>query len=76
MPTTGLDLKLQRVGATVKQQDLAARMGRSRATLIRYEGLLKVPDEIVTLYLDSLATFRDVAGDPDGLTAAGHGRAA
>jgi transcriptional regulator with XRE-family HTH domain len=45
----------------VKQQDLAARMGRSRATVIRYEGLLRVPDDIQTLYLDALATFTEVA---------------
>lgn len=62
MPT-GMDLKLRRVAARVKMADLAERMGRSRATLHRYEGLQIVTQQVAEEYLAALATFSDVATD-------------
>lgn len=61
MPITGLSLRLERVAARVKLQDLAARMGVHRATLARYEGLAVVPDLFVARYRSSLETFREDA---------------
>jgi DNA-binding transcriptional regulator YiaG len=61
MALTGMDLRLRRTAARVKITDLAARMGRSRATIHRYEGLAVVPNEAALEYLDALATLQDVA---------------
>lgn len=61
MPTTGLSLRLERVAARVKLQDLAARIGVHRATLARYEGLAVVPAPFVEQYREGLATFREDA---------------
>ncbi len=57
---TGMDLKLRRTEAREQMQELAARMGRSRATIHRYEGLAVVPDDIARLYFQALVTSRDV----------------
>ncbi|MBA2558391.1 MAG: helix-turn-helix transcriptional regulator [Propionibacteriales bacterium] len=59
MAHTGLDLKLQRTAARVQQNELAARMGRSRATVNRYEGLAVVPDGVAYAYLRALGISRD-----------------
>lgn len=61
MPTTGLDLRLERVAARVKLIDLAARMERDRRTVARYEGLAVVDEQVAGEYRIALATFRDVA---------------
>ena len=61
MEITGLELRLERVAARVKLIDLAKRMGRSRATVARYEGLAIVDPDIAYLYRETLATFRVVA---------------
>lgn len=76
MPTTGMELKLQRVEAMIKLQDLAAQMGRSRAAVHRYEGLRVVSEDVAVRYLGALSTLRYVADDPDGNDAPGHGVAA
>ena len=60
--TTGMDLRLARTAARVQQRQLAARLGVSRATVNRYEGLAAVPDGKAERYLEALATFADVAG--------------
>ena len=65
MPTTGMDLKLQRVGAMVALKDLAARMERSRATIHRYEGLRVIPEDVARTYLEALATFQEVSDRPE-----------
>lgn len=57
MPTKGRTLKVQRVRAGVKQNELAARWGKHRNTVIRIEGLAEVPPEYVEGYLRALATF-------------------
>jgi hypothetical protein len=61
MEITGLELRLERVAARVKLIDLSRRMGRSRATVARYEGLAVVDPDIAYLYREALATFRVVA---------------
>ena len=70
MSTTGLDLRLERVAARVKLQDLAVRMRRSRATVHRYEGLAVVPAETANEYREALATFIDDATFPTSSEAA------
>ena len=67
MATTGIDLRVERTRAVVKQQDLAARMGRSRATVHRYEGLAIVPDEVAAEYRRALATFGNVGHAPEAV---------
>lgn len=61
MATTGIDLKLERVKAGVSQIALAERMELHRATVARYEGLLRVPDHMADAYRQALATFHDDA---------------
>lgn len=61
MPTSGLDLRLERVAARVKLKDLAARMQRDRRTVARYEGLAVVDADVVAEYREGLATFNEVA---------------
>ncbi len=58
---TGMDLKLRRIAARVQVKDLARQMGRSRATLHRYEGLMVVPADIADDYLKALDDVTDVA---------------
>lgn len=53
----GMDLKLRRVEARVSIQDFAARLGRTRQTVRRYEELEVVPAEVVDQYLAALNTF-------------------
>jgi transcriptional regulator with XRE-family HTH domain len=53
----GMELRLQRVAARVTIQDLAARMGRSRQTVRRYEQLEVVDPQVVRDYLKALASF-------------------
>ena len=61
MATTGIDLKLERVRAGVSQIALAERMRLHRATVARYEGRARVPDQVAADYRAALATFDDVA---------------
>jgi DNA-binding transcriptional regulator YiaG len=56
----GIDLKVERVRARVKQQDLAAAIGVSRATVISWESAAVVPEYKARAYLDALKTFADV----------------
>lgn len=55
--TTGLELRLERVAHRVKLQDLAARMGRSRATVHRYEGQAVVDPTAAAEYRKALANI-------------------
>lgn len=57
--TRGMDLKLRRVAARVKIQDLANRMGRTRQTVRRYEIAEVVPADRVAQYNEALASFAD-----------------
>lgn len=57
---TGMDLKLRRVAARVHMQALARQMGRSRATIHRYEGLMVVPPKVADDYLRALADIAEV----------------
>lgn len=61
MPTSGLDLRLERVAARVKIKDLAEAMKRHRATVIGYEKAAAVEPEVASQYRDALATLSDVA---------------
>jgi transcriptional regulator with XRE-family HTH domain len=61
--TSGLSLKLQRVGQDIKALDLAARMGVSSSTVSRIENSRVVSDKVARQYLDALATFATVASD-------------
>jgi len=58
---TGMDLRLERVAQRVKLQDLAERMGRSRATIHRYEGQAVVDPDAAAEYRRALATFAEPA---------------
>lgn len=57
---TGLELKLRRVAARVKQQDIAAEMGvtKSRVSGIEREGFPSA--ETQRRYLEALETLTDV----------------
>jgi len=65
MPTTGLDLRLERVAARVKLIALAEAMKRDRRTVARYEGLAVVDPGVVNEYRESLATFGDIETTAD-----------
>jgi hypothetical protein len=69
MPTSGLDLRLERVAARVKIKDLAAAMDRHRATVIGYEKAGAVEPEVAAQYREALATLRDVATPTEGTAA-------
>lgn len=58
--TTGVDLKVERVRAHVKAQDIAARMGVSRATVWVIERTAVVTPERARQYRDAL---RDLVAD-------------
>ena len=58
--TTGMDLKVRRVAAGIKQRDLAARIGVTRQTLTRWEGLPIVRSEDAQRYMAAVQTVRDV----------------
>jgi ParB-like chromosome segregation protein Spo0J len=62
---TGMDLKLERVAARVQMRALAKQMGRSRATVHRYEGLAVVPPGVVAEYRAALRDIADIA-TPEG----------
>ena len=57
---SGVDLKVERVRANVKAQDVAARMGVSRATVWGIERAAVVTAERAGQYRDAL---RELAGD-------------
>lgn len=63
METSGTDLKVKRVRAGISQLDLAARMGRTRQTVARYEGLARVPVQVAEDYERALTTSTDVGFD-------------
>jgi DNA-binding XRE family transcriptional regulator len=67
---TGMDLKVERIRRLVKATDLAERMGISRATLNRIEGLAGVKPGTALHYRAALATFPAVATAQDGPEAA------
>lgn len=54
-PMTGLDLKLKRITAGVKAQDVAAAMGISSGRLSRIESQSAVTLTLGQRYLDGLA---------------------
>ncbi len=62
--TTGMELRLARVAQRVKLNDIAKRMGRSRATLHRYEGLAVVDPQVAADYHRALATLAEDATSP------------
>lgn len=69
MPTSGLDLRLERVAARVKLKDLADAMHRHRATVAGYEKAGAVEPDVAHQYREALATFRDVATVEEGTAA-------
>jgi transcriptional regulator with XRE-family HTH domain len=60
MPTQGIDLKVERIRAKVKAQDLAAQMRVSRATLWAIERMGDVDRDRVAQYRDALNELKDV----------------
>jgi plasmid maintenance system antidote protein VapI len=58
--TTGLDLKLQRVGSRVKANLLAEQMGVSSARVSAIENQAVVTDETATKYLAALQTLTTI----------------
>lgn len=61
MSASGVDLKVERVRANVKAQDVAARMGVSRATVWGIERSAIVPPERAHQYREAvLAIVTDV----------------
>jgi hypothetical protein len=75
---TGLDLKLKRTARRVRVIDLARVMGVNHSRISQIEATGIVTQRSAARYLAALSTFPEPAAivDPDGLTAAGHGRAA
>lgn len=61
MTTTGLQLKVERVAAGVRQGALAHEMGVSRQTLWTIENAALVPDYRAREYRDAIARLRDIA---------------
>ncbi len=49
-----MELKLRRTAARVQQRDVARRMGLTRATLSRYEGMELVPADRAQAYLQAV----------------------
>ena len=66
---TGMELKLRRIAARVQQRDVAQKMGLTRATLHKYEGMELVPDARAQAYLQAVDELC-------GLRSPGHGEAA
>ena len=58
MPTTGLDLKLERTALRIRTKDLAAAMGVSVARISHLEGQAIVTDDAAAKYRAALATLR------------------
>ena len=63
MPTSGTDLKVKRVRARVKLNDLADAMGLSRQTLWVIENAGQVDPERVTQYLAAVETCRNIKAE-------------
>lgn len=63
MPTTGKQLKLERVAKDVPAGQLAARMKVARQTVWIIEKSATVSDEQAKDYRTALATFENVATD-------------
>jgi transcriptional regulator with XRE-family HTH domain len=61
MPTTGLDLKLERTAARVRVKDLALAMGVTSGHVSNLEARAIVTDESATKYRAALATLPTVA---------------
>lgn len=55
--TPGDQLRKEREDADISLNDLAQAMGAHRSTVWRYEGMLSVPESIVTRYRDALASL-------------------
>lgn len=60
MPDSGIDLKVERIRAHIKLNDLAARMGVSRATLWVLEKSQHVSPEQAARYREALSDGQDV----------------
>ena len=69
MPTTGTDLKVERVRANVTLIALAARMGLSRQAVWGLERAAVVDSDRAKRYRDALATARDATETATGATA-------
>jgi transcriptional regulator with XRE-family HTH domain len=59
MPTTGTDLKVERVRANVNIKTLAARMGLSRQAIWGLERSAAVDDARAKAYREALSEIRD-----------------
>ncbi len=59
--TTGMELRLERVAQRVSIKDLAARMGRSKPTVHRYEGQAIVDSRAAAEYRQALAAIAEDA---------------
>jgi plasmid maintenance system antidote protein VapI len=57
---TGLDLKLKRVAARVKAQDVATSMGITKSRISAIEGLPQVTEATAERYLAALDTLTNV----------------
>ena len=69
MPTTGLDLKLRRVAARVRNADLAAEMGISSSRVSRIESTQFPSEDMQRRYLEALAALTDVPHVPEQVSA-------
>ena len=70
MPTTGLDLKLERTALRVRTKELALAMGVSQARVSNIESRAIVTDEAASRYRGALATLPTVATSTDARGAA------
>jgi transcriptional regulator with XRE-family HTH domain len=64
MPTTGTDLKVERVRAKITLIALAARMGLSRQAVWGIERAAVIDSARATCYREALAALRDVPEAP------------
>lgn len=67
--TAGIDLKLERVRASVTVTDLAAQMGLSRQSVHGIERAGRVTPERAAQYRAALAALRDINETSDGAVA-------
>lgn len=67
---TGMTLKLERVAQSVKQTDLAAKMGVSRPYLSALENRYAVDPEVAQRYRTALASFPSLATPAEPASAA------
>lgn len=65
MPTTGLDLKLERTALRVSVKEMALAMGVSAAQISNIESRHVVTDRAAARYREALATLPTVATPTD-----------